>query len=552
LWISSFLREDGMEKRRLRVAVIFGGRSAEHEVSLQSARNVVAALDPARYEAILIGIDREGRWFLNENSLSLLNAEDPRLIALGAGERRVALTPDGDDGILVERVPAAGPSATAGAVQAGAPAGLGRIDVLFPVLHGPYGEDGSIQGLARLANLPCVGADILGSAVGMDKDVMKRLLRDAGLAIAPFRAFSSVGEAIVSYEAVVAELGADLFIKPANLGSSVGISHVRDRNSYEAGIEAAFRYDTRIIVEAKVTGRELEVAVLGNEEPEASIPGEIIPAEDFYSYEAKYLDEHGAALAIPARVTEAESDLLRGTAIKAYRVLCARGMARVDFFLEPSGRVVVNEINTIPGFTRISMYPKLWEASGLPCTALVDRLIGLAIEDYGKRSALRSRPGFQQPEVPVFRWIDDADEKEGICRAVLADLPLWFGIPESNEEYARGVRDYDFTGIFDGEEAIGFVSVRRNNDYTAEIYVMGIKARYHGQGLGTRLVAEVSERMRTAGLEYLEVKTLDASRESEEYDRTRRFYESVGFRPFETLKELWGEANPCLIMVKKL
>jgi len=541
-----------MAQRKLRVAVIFGGRSAEHEVSLQSARNVVAALDPAKYEAVLIGIDREGRWFLNENSLSLLNAEDPRLIALGSGERRVALTPDGDDGVLVAREPVAGAHGDLASTPGGATSGLGRVDVLFPVLHGPYGEDGSVQGLARLANLPCVGADILGSAVGMDKDVMKRLLRDAGLAIAPFRAFASEEEAIESYDSLVEELGADLFIKPANLGSSVGISHVLDRAAYEAGVRGAFRYDTKIIVEARIRGRELEVAVLGNDEPEASIPGEIVPAEDFYSYEAKYLDEHGAALAIPARVTEEESGLLRRTAIAAYKSLCARGMARVDFFLEPSGRVVVNEINTIPGFTRISMYPKLWEASGLACPALVDRLIALAIEDYGKRSALKSRPEFSVAESIAFREVEDSDEKERICRAVLADLPLWFGIPESNEEYARGVRAYGFTGIFDGEEAIGFASVRRNNDYTAEIYVMGIKARWHGQGLGTRLFERLSKRMRTEGLEYLEVKTLDASRESEEYRRTRRFYESVGFRPFETMKELWGEANPCLIMVRKL
>lgn len=376
-----------MAQRKLRVAVIFGGRSAEHEVSLQSARNVVGALDPDKYEPVLIGIDREGRWFLNENSLSLLNAEDPRLIALGAGERRVALTPDGEDGAIVER--GQGPDLPT------ATDGLGRVDLVFPVLHGPYGEDGSIQGLARLANLPCVGADILGSAVGMDKDVMKRLLRDASLAIAPFRSFTTAEAAIAGYDEAVAELGQDLFIKPANLGSSVGISHVLDREAYVEGVRAAFRYDMKIIVETRITGRELEVAVLGNEEPLASIPGEIVPAEDFYSYEAKYLDENGAALVIPARLTTAEEAALRSAAITAYRALCARGMARVDFFLEASGRVVVNEINTIPGFTSISMYPKLWEASGLPCPALLDRLIELAIEDYGRRSALKSRPSFQ-------------------------------------------------------------------------------------------------------------------------------------------------------------
>jgi D-alanine-D-alanine ligase len=374
-----------MEAKRRRVALVFGGRSAEHEVSLQSARNVAAALDPEKYELLLIGIDREGRWYLSESSLSLLNAEDPRLIALRAeGSARVALTPDGSEGALVVR--------GEGGLPALAQAAAGRVDLLFPVLHGPYGEDGSIQGLARLANLPCVGADILGSALCMDKDAAKRLLRDAGLAVAPFRVYSSEAEALASYAELCAALGSDLFIKPANLGSSVGISHAKDARGYENGIREAFCYDTKVVVETRIEGREIEVAVLGNETLEASVPGEILPAGDFYSYEAKYLDENGAALLIPASLSGTEEGELRKAAITACRALCVRGTARVDFFLEAGGRILVNEVNTIPGFTKISMYPKLWEASGLGYAALLDRLVDLAIEEYGRRNRLRTRP----------------------------------------------------------------------------------------------------------------------------------------------------------------
>jgi D-alanine-D-alanine ligase len=390
----SSLKGTGMEERKMRVAVVFGGRSAEHEVSLQSARNVVEALDRDKYEAVLVGIDREGRWYLDGDSLTLLNSDDPRLISLDSGARRVALTPDGADGALVAR-DAGVPASSGPAVGGSGSGGLGRMDVIFPVLHGPYGEDGSIQGLAKLANLPCVGADILGSALGMDKDVMKRLLRDAGIDTAPFRAYSSPAAAIADYDDLCAAVGNDLFVKPANLGSSVGISHVRDSAEFGAGVAEAFAYDTKIVVEAKIGGREIEVAVLGNDRLEASVPGEIVPAEDFYSYEAKYLDEHGAALLIPARLSREKTEEIRGRAMEACRALCVRGMARVDFFLEPDGCVVVNELNTIPGFTRISMYPKLWEASGLPYGALLDRLIALAIEDYDKRAGLRTTPSLR-------------------------------------------------------------------------------------------------------------------------------------------------------------
>lgn len=367
-----------MAVRKTRVAVVFGGRSAEHEVSLQSARNVVASLDPEKYDPVLIGIDREGRWFLNGDSIALLNAADPRLIGLNtAGAAPVALTPDGPSRALVDKA--------SGAALAG-------VDVLFPVLHGPYGEDGSIQGLAKLANLPCVGADVLGSAVGMDKDVMKRLLRDAGLEIGPFLAFGSEAEAAGAWDRVKKELGGDVFVKPANLGSSVGVSHAKTEAAYKAAVAEAFRYDLKIVVEKTIVGREIEVAVLGNDEPFASVPGEILPSGDFYSYDAKYVDEHGAVLSLPADLDAATAERARETAVAAYRALCLKGMARVDSFLLPSGRILVNEANTIPGFTDISMYPKLMELSGVPTSRLLDELIRLAVEDFERRSRLESRP----------------------------------------------------------------------------------------------------------------------------------------------------------------
>jgi D-alanine-D-alanine ligase len=271
---------------------------------------------------------------------------------------------------------------------------LGKIDVLFPVLHGPYGEDGTIQGLAKLADVPCVGAGVLGSAVGMDKDVMKRLLRDAGIPIAPFRTVLSARrhEAGQSYEDMTRTVGPRLFVKPANLGSSVGISRVSSRVEYDRALELAFQYDSKVIVEAEVVGREIECSVLGNEDPVASVPGEIVPADGFYSYEAKYLDVNGAELRVPAPLDEQETRTVRETAVHTFQALCCEGMARVDGFLTPDGRFVVNEINTIPGFTRISMYPKLFEASGISYGELVDRLIDLAIARHERERGLRLSP----------------------------------------------------------------------------------------------------------------------------------------------------------------
>ncbi len=373
-----------MEK--LRVAVVFGGRSAEHEISLLSARNVVSALDTARYEPILIGIDRQGRWLMSEASLTegsptegpvkLLRGERADTVRLDNGSREVALVSTGPTSELLSR-------------DGGT---MGRIDVLFPVLHGPYGEDGTIQGLAKLANIPCVGAGVLGSAVGMDKDVMKRLLRDAGIPIAPFRTIRLRDRAAINHTVVAADLGPKLFVKPANLGSSVGISRANDEPSFQIAIDLAFKYDLKVIVETEISGREIECSVLGNEDPIASVPGEVIPSDGFYSYEAKYLNENGAELRIPADLTEAQRRTVQTTAIDAFVTLCCEGMARVDGFLTDDGRFIVNEINTIPGFTRISMYPKLFEASGIGSSELIDRLISLALERHARESSLSLSP----------------------------------------------------------------------------------------------------------------------------------------------------------------
>jgi D-alanine-D-alanine ligase len=360
--------------RKIRVAVMFGGRSAEHEVSLQSAKNVIESLDKKKYEPVLIGIDKEGRWFLNENSIQLLNSGDPRLIQLSGREHEIALTPTGSNSQLI---------------RLDEKTAFPKIDVIFPVLHGPFGEDGTIQGLAKLANIPCVGPGILGSAVGMDKDVMKRLLHDAGIPNARFVTLSVLNREKTSYDALKSRLGNTLFVKPANMGSSVGISKVRNENEFRKAIKLAFDYDLKVIVEEEIKGREIECAILGNDNPAASVPGEIIPNADFYSYQAKYIDEDGAALSIPAQLPEYLVKQVQDLSLQTFCVLECQGMARVDIFLAHDEKLYVNEINTIPGFTKISMYPKLWEYSGISYTELVDRLIQLAMEDHEKRSRLK-------------------------------------------------------------------------------------------------------------------------------------------------------------------
>ena len=364
---------------RIKVAIIFGGRSAEHEVSLQSAKNVIESLNKDKYEPILIGIDKDGRWFLNESSLKILNADNPKLIQLASSENEVALTPTGKSSQLV---------------NLSKNTSISGIDVIFPVLHGPYGEDGTIQGLSKLANIPCVGPGILGSAVGMDKDVMKRLLRDAGIPIARFVTLTKNNLGQYPYDRIRTLIGPVVFIKPANLGSSVGISKARDELSYLNAIREAFKFDLKVIVEEEISGREIECAVLGNEDPKASALGEIIPQEEFYSYAAKYINEKGALLEIPAKIPQHMEDRMKNLAVEAFRVLECTGMARVDMFLAPDEKIYINELNTIPGFTKISMYPKLWEYSGIKYSDLIDKLISLAIEDFEQRNQLKTSMEF--------------------------------------------------------------------------------------------------------------------------------------------------------------
>jgi D-alanine-D-alanine ligase len=361
-------------KKRLRVAILFGGRSAEHEVSVISARNIAAAMDKNKYDVVSIGIDKHGRWLLDEGA-RLLRGAGQAQVKLQRGSGAAAVIPG---------------AAQAPVVRASSRAPLAGVDIVFPVLHGPFGEDGTVQGLLKLANVPFVGAGVLGSAIGMDKDVMKRLLRDAKIPVAKFLVFERNPTGGIDFAAVKRALGVPLFIKPANLGSSVGISKASNEKQFAAAVKNAFLYDTKIVIEENIRGREIECSVLGNQTPIASVPGEIITRHDFYSYDAKYIDEKGARLVVPAELPRALARKIQELAIKTFKVLCCQGMARVDFFVRDNRDVIVNEINTIPGFTQISMYPKLWEASGIPYPDLIDRLIQLALEKFRSESRLRT------------------------------------------------------------------------------------------------------------------------------------------------------------------
>jgi D-alanine-D-alanine ligase len=264
------------------------------------------------------------------------------------------------------------------------------VDVVFPVLHGPFGEDGTVQGLLKLANVPFVGAGVLGSAVGMDKDVMKRLLRDAQIPIPRFLVFERSNASKIDFKAVKSALGLPFFVKPANLGSSVGISKVTAHKQFAGALTEAFRFDNKILIEEAIQGREIECSVLGNENPITSVPGEIVTRHKFYSYDAKYRDAKGAQLIVPAALSQDITKAVQGLALKTFKTLVCEGMARVDFFLRHDREIFVNEINTIPGFTQISMYPKLWEASGIPYRKLIDRLIQLALERFRREKKLRT------------------------------------------------------------------------------------------------------------------------------------------------------------------
>ena len=360
---------------KTRVAILFGGRSAEHEVSLQSARNIISAIDLLKYDPVLIGIDRDGAWYLNDDSISLLNIDDPRLIALNQTAQRVSLVPCERAGLLV------------GLQDSVA---IPPVDVLFPVLHGPYGEDGSVQGLARLANVACVGSDILGSAIGMDKDVSKRLLRDAGVAVARHMCLRRSDVEDDLPHSVAGQLGYPVYVKPSNMGSSVGVVRVETAEALTAAIDHAFSYDTKIVIEETIVGREIECSVLGNDAPVASGVGEIVTADGFYSYEKKYIDADAAKLKIPADIDADTVSRVQHVAIASFKALECRGMARVDMFLTSSGEIYLNEVNTIPGFTAISMYPQLWEHAGVSYTDLIDRLIQLALAEHSEKSMLQT------------------------------------------------------------------------------------------------------------------------------------------------------------------
>lgn len=360
---------------KLRVGIVFGGKSAEHEVSLQSAKNIIDAIDKTRFDVSLLGIDKQGQWHLNEASNFLLNAENPALIALNQSGKGVALIPGEAQQQLIES-------------QSAQP--LSQVDVIFPIVHGTLGEDGSLQGMLRMANLPFVGSGVLGSAVSMDKDITKRLLRDAGLTVAPWISVTAAQRPQLGVEEVIARFGLPLFIKPANQGSSVGVSKVSSAAEFAEALDLAFTFDRKVLIEQAIAGREIECAVLGNEQPEASQCGEVVVHDAFYSYQTKYISEDGAEVVVPAMISPAASEAIRAVALKAFSALECSGMARVDVFLTRDEQIIVNEVNTLPGFTNISMYPKLWQASGLSYSDLITRLIELALARHQQEMALKS------------------------------------------------------------------------------------------------------------------------------------------------------------------
>ena len=365
---------------RVRVAVLFGGESDEHDVSLRSAQTVIGALDPERFEVIPVGITRQGAWLSGEEVFDQLTSHSPLFAVPGGspaghGVEAAAAT----DGALMVAEP--GQVGLSGAALRG-------VDVVFPVLHGPRGEDGTVQGLLELARVPYVGAGVLGSAVAMDKAMAKVVLAQAGIPQGAWLAVSRAAweaDPLEAGERIGSELGYPCFVKPANMGSSVGVSKVHDGGELPAAMSLAGQYDRRIVVEAGLDAREIEVAVLGNESPVASVAGEVVPAGEFYDYAAKYVSDD-SDLIVPADLSAEQADEVSRLAVAAFAALDLAGMARVDFFLErASGRLLVNEVNTVPGFTSISMYPRLWAASGMPLPDLVARLVELARARHAER-----------------------------------------------------------------------------------------------------------------------------------------------------------------------
>jgi len=363
--------------RKLRVGVLFGGRSGEHEVSLASAASIIRGLDPQKYEAVPIGITKEGHWRGRGRRAKML----PEVLRTGQG---VVMSADPTESALMP---------IDGSAQGQ------KLDVVFPVIHGTFGEDGTMQGLLELAGLPFVGAGVLGSAIGMDKDIAKKLMQVAGIPVVPWIAVQRADWERQPKEirrAVEKKFKYPVFVKPATLGSSVGMTKVHSRAELGPALDLAAEFAMKIMVERAVSAREIEVSVLGNHDPRASIPGEIVPHREFYDYAAKYLEE-GTQLLIPAKLKKSEVKKVQAMAVTAFRALELSGMARVDFFIEKrGGKIFLNEVNTIPGFTSISMYPKLWEANGIPFRELVTKLIDLALEQH--REKARTKYQIELPE----------------------------------------------------------------------------------------------------------------------------------------------------------
>jgi D-alanine-D-alanine ligase len=365
---------------KLRVGLLFGGRSVEHQISIQSATSILAALDTKRYDITLIGVDPQGRWYMappGSSPAALLAREASALPETTAREVMLPATPEG-----ATLIPADGGPSAIGA----------DLDVIIPIMHGRGGEDGALQGLLELADIAYVGSGVLSSAVQMDKDVAKRLLKAEGLPVAPWLTFKGIdltpGRIPDTARVGIEELGLPLYVKPANSGSSVGINRAEDFETLVYAITDARRYDTKVLLEHALDAREIEVAVLGNDSPQASLPGEIRPKTSFYDYKAKYQDD-ATELIIPAELSQEKSDSIRELAVRAFRTLDATGLARVDFLMRrDDDALFINELNSLPGFTQVSMYPRLWEATGLSYTELLDRLIDLALERHDQNGSL--------------------------------------------------------------------------------------------------------------------------------------------------------------------
>ncbi|MEM8727644.1 MAG: D-alanine--D-alanine ligase family protein [Chlamydiota bacterium] len=359
-------------RTKVRLGVLFGGQSAEHEVSIRSAKSVIEHLDHDKYDIFPIGIDKKGSWHFLKTA--------PFLIALKNNLLPTFKKNDPHFPLLLQRIPPK--------ELFFSPCTLNRsLDVIFPVLHGPLGEDGTVQGVAELANLPCVGPDHLSSAICMDKGMMKKILRGSSLPTPAYKILHY--NDVVDEQGIIQALNLPLFVKPSQMGSSIGIHKVRKAEELPTAIKEAFRYGERILIEEFIAGREIECSVLGNQTPEASLPGEIIPTHEFYSYEAKYLDANGARFVIPAKLGMEKIKEVKGLAIRAFHALRCEGMARIDFFLKKDGTLLINELNTIPGFTSISLYPKLWAISGIPYSRLIERLIELSIERHKRKKRFR-------------------------------------------------------------------------------------------------------------------------------------------------------------------